>query len=307
MARSFDFAIIKLAPDPVRDETLNGAVVIFRPDRLEVCVTPNPERLRAIIPSLQTQGLDELSASLQTIDVPNLSTAERIQRLRRVPGISVSEPGTLYGETEDDLIAHVGELIARMLSAVRSSGRSVMPMKVTRLTNELTKVFRKERLLGRGDEAINQHKIVRNVAVSSDGRLRADFAAKNRKMHITETVDLRSEGEVSTARLKDIAVAAVTLDEAKRTFGRTTQRYFIYAGGTSAERQAQGFLQAVEHHADYVFNYASRNDRAKYLDFIFDALRGDIAGSARISGASKPRGKKAPRQEGRRLAARRGR
>jgi ABC transporter substrate binding protein len=35
---------------------------------------------------------------------------------------------------------------------------------------------------------------------------------------------------VIVARLKDIAVAAMTLDEAKRAFGRSTQRYFIYAG-----------------------------------------------------------------------------
>ncbi len=295
MARSFDFAIVKIAPDPIRDETLNGAVVIFRPDRLEVCVTPNPERLRAIAPSLQTQGLDELSASLKTIDDPNLSTAERLQRLRRMPGITVSEPGTLYGETEDELMVHVGELVTRMLSTVRAQAFTAAP-KITRLTKELSRTFSREKLLGRGEDAINQHKIVRNVSVSSDGKLRADFAARNKVMHITETVDLRTGGEVSTARMKDIAVAAMTLDEAKRAFGRSTQRYFIYAGGASAERQARGFLQAAEHYADHVFNYSSRDDRASYLDFMFTALRGDLAARQVGNDSRKKAARKAARR-----------
>jgi hypothetical protein len=34
MARSCEFAVVKIAPDPIRDEALNGAVVIFHPDRL---------------------------------------------------------------------------------------------------------------------------------------------------------------------------------------------------------------------------------------------------------------------------------
>jgi hypothetical protein len=127
------------------------------------------------------------------------------------------------------------------------------------------------------------HKIIRNVAVSSDGSLRADFVAKNQRMHVTETVDLRTDGDLTLARLKDIAVSAVTLDEAKRTFGRSTQRYFIYAGNKAAEHQARGYLKAAEHHADHVFNFISREDRARYLDFVYAALRGDLAGLARVS------------------------
>ena len=95
-------------------------------------------------------------------------------------------------------------------------------------------------------------------------------------------VDLRTSGQLTTGRLKDIAVAAVTLDEAKRTFGRGTRRYFVYAGSASAEKQARGYLRAAEYHADEVFNFLSRTDRAAYLDYIFAALRGDLAGVARL-------------------------
>ena len=207
----------------------------------------------------------------------------------------MSEPGTLFGETEAELMGHVGDLVPRMLSAVRARVSATVP-KITRLTKELSHTFSREKLLGRGEEAINQHKIVRNVSVSSDVKLRADFAARNRVMHITETVDLRTDGKVSTARMKDIAVAAMTLDEAKRTFGRSTQRYFIYAGGAAAERQARGFLQAAQHHADHVFNYSSRDDRASYLDFMFSALRGDLA----ARGAGENSRKKAARRAARR-------
>lgn len=73
---------------------------------------------------------------------------------------------------------------------------------------------------------------------------------KNRFLHVTETVDLRTPGELTTDRLKDIAVAAVTFDEAKRTFGRGTRRYFVYAGSASAEKQARGYLRTAEHHAN---------------------------------------------------------
>lgn len=131
--------------------------------------------------------------------------------------------------------------------------------------------------------------VVRNVPVSPDGSLRADFVAKNRAMHVTETVDLRNPGGLTPGRPKDIAVAAVTLDEAKRQFGRRTKRYLVYAGSAAAEKQARGYLLAAEHHAEEIFNFASRNDRARYLDNIFATLRGDLAGVARVPRLPQPR------------------
>jgi hypothetical protein len=165
----------------------------------------------------------------------------------------------------------------------------VPSLKTTPLTKELSATFRREKLLGRSKDALERHKIVRNVAVSSDGTLRADFVAKNRRMHVTETVDLRTEGDLTAARLKDIAVSAVTLDEAKRSFGRSTQRYFIYAGNKAAEQQARGYLNAAEHHAEHVFNFLSKDDRARYFDLVFAAVRGDLVGYMRIATTLSPR------------------
>jgi hypothetical protein len=39
MAHSYDYAVVKVSPDPIRDEALNVAVAVLRPDRLDVCVT----------------------------------------------------------------------------------------------------------------------------------------------------------------------------------------------------------------------------------------------------------------------------
>jgi len=284
MVHSFDFAVVKIAPDPIRDEALNGALVVFRPDHLDVRVAPNPERLRILSPVDPAQGLDELSHSLRALDDPHLTTAERIERLRRLPGVSISDPGTLFAEDDTELQVRVSDLVSRILMPIRAPSLAASP-KVTRLTRELTITFRRERLLEHGNEAV-KHKIIRNAPVSSDGALRADFVAKNRRIHVTETADLRTEGDLTAARMKDIAVAAVTLDEARRFFGKSTQRYFIYAANRDGEHQARGYLQAAEHHADHVFNYASKQDQAAYLDFIYAALRGDLAGEARIRGVS---------------------
>jgi hypothetical protein len=289
MALSCDYAVVKISPDPIRDEALNVAVAVLRPDRLEICLTPNPERLRAIAPGLHHEELNEIRKSLQAIDSPTLPLAERIGRFRHVPGISVSEPATLYGETDAEIEKHIHSLVSRLLTPVRvpTVGR---PHKATRLTKELAATFRHEKLLARGDEGLERHKIVRNVPVSPDGSLRADFVAKNRRLHVTETVELRSEGELTATRMKDIAVAAVTLDEAKRAFGPSTQRYFLYAANASAERQARGYLDVARHHTEYLLNFASRDDRAKYFDFIYAALRGDLAGVARARVKSSGKG-----------------
>ncbi len=281
MARSYEFAVLKFAPDAIRDELLNAAIIVFGPNGLDVRLTPNPERLHAIAPKLASETLDELKKSLQSLDTREASVAERLNVLRRLPGIIISEPGTLRADTAAELAAHVDGLVSRMLTTVRTPAIAVAH-KATRLIQELSGTFRKEKLLGHGDEDLSKHKIVRNVAVSTDGKLRADFVAKNRVMHVTETADLRTAGELTAGRLKDIAVAAVTLDEAKRKFGRRTQRYFVYAGSATAEKQARGYLLAAEHHAEKVFNFSSRNDRAAYLDHIFAALRGDLAGVAQL-------------------------
>jgi hypothetical protein len=256
------------------------AIIVIDAEGLDVRVTPNPERLHAIAPRLMSDTLDELKKSLKALDVSGLPLAERLAQLRRLPGVVISEPGTLYAENAKELRSHVDSLVARLLTSVRAPAPISVP-KATALVQELSKTFRKEKLLGRGDD-LSKHKVVRNVAVSSDGSLRADFVAKNRFLYVTETVDLRTSGQLTTGRLKDIAVAAVTLDEAKRTFGRGTRRYFVYAGSASAEKQARGYLRAAEYHADEVFNFLSRTDRAAYLDYIFAALRGDLAGVARL-------------------------
>ena len=285
MARSYDFAVVKFVPDAIRDESLNAAVIILGAEGLDVRLTPNPERLHAIAPKLVPETLVELKKSLESLYVPDLLLQEKLARLRRLPGVIISEPGTLHAENAAELSSHLDGLVARLLTPVRAPATSAA-LKATALVQELSTTFRKEKLLGRSDEDLLKHKVVRNVAVSSDGSLRADFVAKNRFMHVTETADLRTVGELTAGRLKDIAVAAVTLDEAKRKFGRRTQRYFVYAGSASAEKQARGYLRAVEHHAEKVFNFLSKIDRASYLDHIFAALRQDIAGVARLRSAS---------------------
>jgi hypothetical protein len=280
MAHSFEFAVVKFAPDAIRDESLNAAIVIFGPKGLDVRVTPNPERLHAIAPRLASDTLDEMKKSLEALDTKDASVAERVALLRRLPGIIISEPGMLHAENSEELSKHVNGLISRLLTTVRAPA-VLIGAKATGLVKELSSTFRKENLLGRTNDDLAKHKIVRDVPVSSDGSLRADFVAKNRVMHVTETADLRTSGELTTGRLKDIAVAAVTLDEAKRKFGQRTQRYFVYAGNATAEKRARGYLLAAEHHAEKVFNFSSRSDRAAYLDYIFAALRSDLAGVAR--------------------------
>ena len=286
MARSYNFAVVKFAPDAIRDEALNAAIVILGDNGLDIRVTPNPERLHAIAPKLAPDTLDELKKSLESLDIKGLPVKERIAQMRRLPGIIISEPGTLHAENETELRGHIDNLVNRLLTTVRAPSTVLATQNVTALVQELIKTFRKEKLLGRGDEDLAKHKIVRNVPVSADGSLRADFVAKNRVMHVTETADLRTLGDITSSRLKDIAVAAVTLDEAKRKFGRRTQRYFVYAGSATAEKQARGYLRAAEHHAEKVFNFSSRIDRAAYLDHIYAALRHDLAGVARLA---KPR------------------
>ncbi len=294
MAHSYDFAVVKFVPDAIRDESLNAAIVILGPDRLDVRVTPNPERLHAIAPRLVADTLDDLKKSLEALNSANLPVSERLSLLRRLPGIVISEPGKLHVESTTELPDHIDSLVGRLLTTIRSSADLPAVPKTTALIQELSTTFRKEKLLGRGEEDLPKHKVVRNIAVSSDGTLRADFVAKNRVMHVTETADLRTSGELTMSRLKDIAVAAMTLDEAKRAFGRRTQRYFVYAGSATAERQARGYLSAAEHHAEKVFNFSSRIDRAAYLDHIFAALRGDLASAARLSTPTKKKVRSRP-------------
>lgn len=280
MAHSSDYAVVKIVPDPLRDEALNAAIVVFRPDGLDVHVTPSPERLRAVAPAITSETLDDLAAALKNVDESEQSTARRLTNLRGLPGVVVSEPGTVQGQNEAELNKNVVGLVSRLLTPIRLSFRPPL-MKATALTRELAKVFKREKLLGRGEDALRQHKIVRNLTLSDDGTISADFVARNSAFHVTETVDLRTPGELTTVRLKDIAVAALTLDEAKRKLGRKTQRYLVYAATATEERRASGFLGVAEHHAEYVFNYSSRDDRTHYFDFMFAALRGDLASRVR--------------------------
>ena len=120
MARSCDFVIVKFVPDAIREESLNAAIVVLGTDGLDVRVTPNPERLRVIAPHVAPQALDELKKSLISLDDVTLPITERIERFRRLPGVSISEPGTIQVDSRADLDRNIDSLVGRLLTTVRA-------------------------------------------------------------------------------------------------------------------------------------------------------------------------------------------
>jgi hypothetical protein len=148
MALSCVFAVVKISPDPLRDEAMNAAIVIFLPEGLDVHVTPSPERLRAIAPNLNSHALHELTKSLEALDRVDLPPLQRIEELRRLPGVTISDPGTLHGQNDTELRANIDALSERLLNAVRRPRSALALPKTSPLTTELTRIFRNERLLG---------------------------------------------------------------------------------------------------------------------------------------------------------------
>jgi hypothetical protein len=267
MARSYKFAIVRLAPDDARDERINIGAVVLNEDGLDVRVSKRLERVRALSAAIDSSMLRDLTLELRDLDhrmreAGAGSADERLEMLSRVGPLTLSRSGTFSAENVDAYEARLASIMRSMVEPEPAAAR--IREKRSRLLTQMKKAFRRERVLAQPGEDLKSHRIV--SAVEMDEGLVADLVLKNGAVHIVETVDASGDAESPRKALGDIGIAALVLERGRMKYGDEAKTRLVYTASAALERIAQPSLEAAEHQGAELVNWASVTDRVRFID-----------------------------------------
>lgn len=270
MARSCEFAVLRLSPDAARGEAINLGVVVFGPKGVDVRIGEVRTRARILYPELSEQLLSEWLASFKRLASVDLPVSELHRALQRVGPLSLGQLGQFTAEDELRYEAQVSTLIGYFVKPQRNSAKR--EHRASRLVTSIRKVFRNEKLLANvGDAAaIDEHKIVPDWPLPTRPSLRASLALKNSLMRVCEVVelDLSDDSPPPAALFSGV----VTLDVAQRE-AQASQRVFAYRARGSATRIDE-VLGIASLHANKLVDWDAQQQRQEFIDEWIEAAQG---------------------------------
>lgn len=270
MNRSYEFSILKLAPRNARDERVNLGAVVLHDGYLDIRITKRLEKLRAISAAVSAESLSNLAASLIEIDseirmMGITSSEERLRRLEGFGPFGFSEVGSFTAPNADEYENRLKSIFQAMIEP------EPMPRKTkakrSRLLTQIKTTFRKERVLATKDDDISSHRILANLELAEG--LVADLALRNGAMHVVETVDISSDDASIKRAVQEIAVSALTLEQARMIYADpNTSTRLVYDASASLEKIAAASLEAAAHQGAKLVNWASHKERFEFLELM---------------------------------------
>jgi hypothetical protein len=139
----------------------------------------------------------------------------------------------------------------------------------TRINTEISREFRKLELLAKGEESIEDHKVVRDFTIDADENLVADFALKNGKLVVASTLDLRKQG----SSLAEAALKSITLDKATRRYRDDVRTVGVYAVDHGMKETFKPQISMLGDYAQVLYDWEDRDERRAFKRSVFDALK----------------------------------
>lgn len=267
MTDKYFYALLRLAPDRTRDESVNFGLVVFLADRLDVRVLPEMGKVRALNPNVDTELLRRLPTALDEFLAPLESVESRHRMLARFPLIHASDLG-YFACAPRDYDANVESILDRL---VRTPARPYVK-RDSRLETSMKEMFRKHKLFS-DDVADVKHHVVANYPVAAAEGLVADFAVQNGVMHFTSTLDLRGkESTLKQDKRGQAALKAMTLHLADKRFSQC-RRYAVVLTTAKTRDIVEPHIALLRSDAHEVFDFSVKQDKAAYFERIHAATR----------------------------------
>jgi hypothetical protein len=266
MARSFEYAVLRVIPDARRGECVNIGIAAFHESSVDVRLLPSLAKVSALNGAVDLLRLRGLSATIQQITDGVADNGARLELIRSIGVISTTQLGScelLESAQYERSIARLMKNLVVPVPAIKAALSS------GRITTTLKAKFRNQRILGADYKDIAKHLVVPNYPIDADEGLFADFVVKNGAYHVTETADLRAASASNIDRVKIASLTAIKLDKAKQGFGRKTKRYVVFAAKSASAVQQQ--INLMGDYSDAVYNLGSKAEMAEYMERIMGA------------------------------------
>ncbi|MFD1711376.1 DUF3037 domain-containing protein [Ottowia flava] len=257
------FSLVRYQPDLHRQEVVNVGVVLFTPRGTRVSFASNQGKLLALDPNFSLSRFFDQAKKMQValtgLRDDRVPIEEQIRFFSVGAGITLSPTGMIdaHGDADEKVIE---ELLSNyVLAPVKRRYRAPQ---TSRLHTELRQVFRDARILGSNPTDISKHLVVPNYPIDPDVGLFAEFALKNGRLHITETVDFRVR--VASSKRQEAQAKTLLLVQALESVGSNNLKRYVVVTGASAQVQAS--MNLLERHADDFIVRESGQDWQRYVD-----------------------------------------
>ena len=236
-------------------------------DRIDVRTTRRLERVKALSEALDFESLAELIDNIVDLDAQNRADGivdyqERLSKLARIGPLSVSHAGTFVAESQSAYEARIASILKMLVEPEQAPKR--LRKKKSPLFSQIKRMFQNERVLARPAEGLESHRIVPYYEL--DDGLVADLVLRNGAYHIIETVDASGDEHSRRKAVVDVALSALVLERARMKFGeQSTRARLVYTASAALEHIAQPSLEAAEHQGAELINWASADDRNRFV------------------------------------------
>ena len=262
MAASYRFAVARFSPDDARGERLNIGLLVANGQQIDARLSKRLEKLRAISAAVDPDTIRQLLTNTALIAGQDGTDFEAALSGVEPGPLSFSQAGTFVAESPSAYEARIESIMRALVDPEPAPFKA--REKRSRLLTSLKGVLRRERVLAQKGEGLSSHRVVPQYQL--DEGLVADLVLKNGAMHIVETVDVTGREDQVRRAVSEIAVAALVLERARMKFGEEqTKTRLVFNASTSLEKAAMPSLDAAEHQGAELINWASANDRERFV------------------------------------------
>jgi hypothetical protein len=271
MTLQLQYHVLEATPDPIRGERLNYGLVIFTPDGARVWIEPQAvTRLKTLSPDFARWNAEQEQDNLQTalnkqpVELqPSMLEMLCLKRIENKCFTFLDEGETIEQEAQELLQRMVRTPVAGLPKVGKPRAK-----KVSRLQGELRTWLKKSKAFSTNMEDLSKGRVVANYPISLAQDLYADFAVKNGKLHVIETMDLRGADKLTATLKGEAAIKGITLDEAVGAVDG--QRIAIVRA--SDYSIAKPAILMIQRYASDVYEMDTIGDRTRLAEFFHKAL-----------------------------------
>ncbi len=269
MERTLHYAIIKAIPDPRKGERVNIGIAVFLGDRIDVRLLPSLGKLRALDPRIDVNDVYRIEEHINRLAPLGAKVELQHSMVRQLGIVEMTELAWFHASDADEYDAQVNAIMRELVEPpARKIERRPYP---TRLQTAIKHALKERGLLGKSPEDVERHKVIDRYPIDRESGIYADFALRNGKWHIAETVDLRGdEKALRGPRLQQAGFKAVTLDQAVKRL-RNCVPIVVYAVTEEMREAAEPHIHLVSSYAERMFNYLDPEESSAFVEYMMRA------------------------------------
>ena len=272
--REAKFHILRHQPYSNRSEHINiGLVVILDDGTFKIHLAKNLKKLKAFDPEASGNRTYEQVVALET-QLNKMRGKLAYVLLKNLGAWRISDNAGFFSyDNPDEYDEWVSRMLVSTVEPRKRNRAELTPNKGNRLLIEVRQQFELHGWLGKSTGEIRDHKIISRFPVSLDCEVYADFAYKNGKLNIIETLDFRNIANPSEKK-RETHSKAFVFDFAAR-LGKVAEDgvrgTVIFAD--SDYKGAKPMIKVLQQYADDMICWESDADIRRFLDETARAIK----------------------------------